>query len=39
VPCLRRSASRRQVASLRGSTYGEEYDSIFASCGLAERLF
>jgi len=22
VPCLRRSASRRQVASLRGSTYG-----------------
>ena len=31
VPCLRRSASRRQVASLRGSTYGAEYDSPFRS--------
>jgi hypothetical protein len=29
VPCLRRSASRRQVAALRGSTYGREY--AFAS--------
>jgi hypothetical protein len=31
VPCLRRSASRRQVASLRGSPYRTEYASPLRS--------
>jgi hypothetical protein len=35
VPCLRRSASRRQVAALRGSTYCREYASRASSLAAA----